>query len=437
MTDSMFDRKVDKMRGCFHALQTLTGVAFESQSAVLVEVLEELTTTLEELQVADEELRERNEELVASQQAVEAERQRYQDLFELAPDGYVVTDARGIILEANRAAAALLHLRQDFLIGKPLIVFVVGKDRQALHAYVTRLQQQLSTAQEWEAFIQPRSGEPFPATFTVGLVRDPQGKVVALRWLLRNATERKKIAEELRLAKEAAEAANQAKSEFLAIVSHELRTPLGVILGYEDLLLEGAFGPLTTEQTSVIQRVNRNANELHDLIAALLDLNRLEVDQLPIDFQEVHTSDFLTRIKEETEGLQEQSGLTFEWRIPDNLPFLRTDPGKLKMVIKNLLSNAVKFTQKGSVTVTAQHHENGVEVSIADTGVGIPREALTLIFEPFWQANGSMTRRFGGVGLGLHIVQRMLNILGGTVTVASEVDRGSTFRVWIPANTDS
>lgn len=142
----------------------------------------------------------------------------------------------------------------------------------------------------------------------------------------------------------------------------------------------------------------------------------------------------LEQIKAETQGLQEQSGLAFVWQVDDDFPLLQTDPGKLKTVLKNLIGNAVKFTDQGSITVEVHGRIGGVEMRVTDTGRGIPREALTLIFEPFRQLEGVQPRRYGGTGLGLHIVKRLLDLLGGAIEVDSVVGQGSTFGVWMPAN---
>ncbi|TMA56466.1 MAG: HAMP domain-containing histidine kinase, partial [Deltaproteobacteria bacterium] len=248
--------------------------------------------------------------------------------------------------------------------------------------------------------------------------------------LEREISGREQMEEALREAKEAAEAANRAKSEFLASMSHELRTPLGIILGYIDLLLEKTFGSLREEQVDTLRRIDRSARELFDLITAVLDLSRLEAGRLPVEVREVQVPELLEELKAETQEVQERASLEFVWQVEGELPPLQTDPGKVKVVVKNLISNAVKFTKAGSITVAAHNHDGGVEISVADTGVGISQEALGLIFEPFHQVDNS--GQLGGTGLGLHIVKRLLELLGGTVTVESEVGRGSTFRVWVP-----
>ncbi|MGE0680762.1 MAG: sensor histidine kinase [Candidatus Binatia bacterium] len=233
-------------------------------------------------------------------------------------------------------------------------------------------------------------------------------------------------------AKESAEAANQTKSEFLAMMSHELRTPLNIVIGYADLLSEHTFGPLTDEQAETLKRLRRNAHELYELITAMLDLSRLESGRLPVDVKTIELRKLLEEIRDETRDVRKQSGLHFVWNVDPKLLQMQTDPGKLKVVIKNLLGNAIRFTTKGSVTIDAHACRGGVEICIADTGIGIPQDALALIFEPFRQVDEHALQLRGGTGLGLYIVKRLLGLLGGEVTVESEEGRGSTFRVWTP-----
>jgi signal transduction histidine kinase len=248
----------------------------------------------------------------------------------------------------------------------------------------------------------------------------------------RRKAEEKAKTEAEHMAREQAESANRLKSDFLSIISHELRTPLVSIIGYNELLLDGVAGKLTEDQSGALQKIDKNSKKLIELINSMLELSRLE--SRSVEPKEVNVSDLIKEVESETRSLQVESGLNFIWKIEPDLPHLRTDPAKLKVVLKNLMNNAVKFTEKGSVTVDAHRKDDGVEIDVVDTGFGIPQESLSIIFEPFRQVENPLTRSHSGVGLGLYIVKRLLEILGGTIKVESEVGKGSTFSVWIPAD---
>jgi PAS domain S-box-containing protein len=199
MSTDVFMRQIEAaQQRLFDLEQRASGTA--EQRELMLESLEELSTAMEELHVASEELRQQNEELVAARHITEAERQRYQELFEFAPDGYLVTDPEGIIREANRAASALLGVRQDFLMGKPLLVFVAEPDQRAFHTRLTQLHTTDVIGRDLarlEIVLQPREGEPFPVSLTVGLVRNADDQLIGLRWLLRDITERVQAGKEL------------------------------------------------------------------------------------------------------------------------------------------------------------------------------------------------------------------------------------------------
>ncbi len=227
--------------------------------------------------------------------------------------------------------------------------------------------------------------------------------------------------------------ANRLKSDFLATVSHEFRTPLNVILGYCDLLLEGAFGRLMPEQSDNLDRVRSNARQLIDLINATLDVTRLDGGKLPLQLKPVQVWELVEEIDEDTRDMRDRKpDVHMIWNVPINLPVATTDQAKLKVILKNLIGNAIKFTERGSVKISASMIDGGLEFAVADTGIGVAREVQTAIFEPFQQANGAIVDRYGGVGLGLYIVRRLCELLGGHVSLQSEEGNGSTFRVWIP-----
>jgi signal transduction histidine kinase/DNA-binding response OmpR family regulator len=228
------------------------------------------------------------------------------------------------------------------------------------------------------------------------------------------------------------ERANQLKSNFVANMSHELRTPLNIVMGYSDLLLEGAFGALTPRQAEPLSAMRTSARALHELVEATLAISQVDEGKASLDIEEVDLDRLVREVEAETRELSAKPHLGYVRRMAPGLPRFHTDPMKLKMVLKNLLGNACKFTDTGSVTLSAAGGESGLEITVADTGIGIDPRDLPFIFDAFRQVDGSMTRRHGGVGIGLYVVRRVLDVLGGRVSVESEVGRGSTFRVWLP-----
>jgi signal transduction histidine kinase len=178
--------------------------------------------------------------------------------------------------------------------------------------------------------------------------------------------------------------------------------------------------------------VDRSSRDLLEIIHSILDLGRLEAGRAPVAADELHLPDLLRELQAQTPLPNNKRHLQVSWEVPAGLPRLHTDALKVKVVLKNLIGNAIKFTETGGIQIAAAARDGGVECRVSDTGIGIAPDALPAIFEPFRQLDSSMTRRFDGVGLGLYIVRRLLDLLGGTITVESEPGRGSTFRVWLP-----
>jgi signal transduction histidine kinase len=228
--------------------------------------------------------------------------------------------------------------------------------------------------------------------------------------------------------------ATRLKAEFLATMTHELRTPINIVIGNLDLLLGGFLGETTERQRKCIETSLRNSGEALNLVSSILDLSRFEAGQVVIRVEEFRLEEIWTELEILFRiGL---SGKPVElcWEITGALPALKSDRMKVKEILSNIVFNAVKYTDKGQVRVTAAPTESGdqIEIEIKDTGVGISQESLPLIFEPFRQVEGSSSRSLGGVGLGLAIAKRLLNLLHGKVEVASEVGKGTTFRITMP-----
>ncbi len=226
--------------------------------------------------------------------------------------------------------------------------------------------------------------------------------------------------------------ANSVKGDFVASMSHELRNPLNILIGYHELLLDGAFDPLTEKQSEIVTRLQHQSHDLLTMINATLDLSGLESGRVPLRWEHIDVGALVAAVARDTHPRTAASPVRVEVAIDASLSGLQTDAGKLKLVLANLLGNALKFTAQGCITISARPYAGGVELAVTDTGMGIAPEAQHRVFEPFQQADASIATRFGGAGLGLHIVRRMVHLLGGTVELESELGRGSTFRVWLP-----
>jgi PAS domain S-box-containing protein len=249
----------------------------------------------------------------------------------------------------------------------------------------------------------------------------------------KDVTRRVRAEEALRAAKEEAEHANQAKSQFLAKMSHELRTPLNSVIGFSNILVKRGGEAMDPKDRSFVERITANGKHLLGLINEVLDLAKIESGKMDLELEEVHLDEFIPETLEQLEGQVRGRPVALVADVPDGVDPLRTDPGKLRQVLINLVGNAIKFTQAGSVTVRVdtliEHPRTAYRVAVVDTGPGIPQDRLDAIFEAFQQADSSTSREYGGTGLGLSISRSLCNLLGYHITVASEVGDGSTFTI--------
>jgi len=246
---------------------------------------------------------------------------------------------------------------------------------------------------------------------------------------------------------EEAVTANKVKDEFLSVMSHELRTPLNVVVGYAGMMKDGLLGDLNPRQQEALEKIINRANDQLVLVNNILHATVLESEKARMDMHETDLAGFLNQLKAAYEAPINKA-VALNWDYPADLPFIKTDSAKLKLILQNLIDNAIKFTEKGSVTITAAVRDQGtgvstgrrpptpgprfVELKVADTGIGIPKEAMPFIFDKFRQVDSSETRSYGGAGLGLYIVKKFTELLGGSVEVESEPGKGSTFTVMIP-----
>ena len=242
---------------------------------------------------------------------------------------------------------------------------------------------------------------------------------------------------EAEAARAEAERANNSKTDFLAVMSHELRTPLTAIMGYEELLSDGITGPVTELQRQQLGRINASAHHLLGLIDEILTFARVDIGRERVRWESMSVNHTLSDAAALVEPMASAKNLKLVVNLMSEDQSIQTDGTKLRQMLVNLLSNGIKFTDKGEVDLGCSVSNGVLEVSIADTGVGIAAENIEYVFEPFWQAEQMATRKTGGTGLGLSVTRKLARLLGGDVTVASRIGAGTTFVLTLPMKAPS
>jgi len=367
----------------------------------------------------------------ALEQQAESGRARLQAIFDAFADGIVTIDVQGRVQQWSAGAQRIFGYAPEEILGRDLTLLMPEPHRSQHSDYVasflrTRTAKVIGIGRELTAV--RKDGTEFPIELAVSEVRD--GTEVFFTGILRDITERERAKAELVRAREEAEAANVAKSQFLATMSHEIRTPMNGVLGMANLL---SSTDLNDRQRRLVENLLRSGRALLVLINDILDFAKIEAGKFELSATPFDPRELIADLTDLFSPQCSAKGIEFVHSVAEDVPLqLLGDPARLRQVLVNLVGNAIKFTEYGEIIVNlslGRSEPDSVQLvfTIEDTGVGIPADQLPRIFESFYQVDGSMNRSRGGSGLGLAISKQLVELMGGAISAESEPGRGSCF----------
>jgi len=355
----------------------------------------------------------------------------FRELFDEAPVAYHEVDTQGRLTRVNHTELSILGYTAEEMVGQPVWNFI--QDRVSPEAIRAKLTGEVPLKTYERTFLR-KDGKLIPMLIEERLMKDSEGKVSGIRSTLQDISRRKQIENELAEAMDVALESARVKSQFLANMSHEIRTPMNGIIGMTDLLLDTQ---MNAKQQDFARTIQASAAGLLHIINDILDFSKMEAGMMRFDTVEFDLREVVESTVEMLAGRALQKGIELQSLVDHTLPErVSGDPGRLRQVLANLTGNAIKFTDRGAVLVeaTRQQDEKGqvtICFSIRDTGIGISAEQQSRLFQPFSQADGSTTRKYGGTGLGLAISKQIVEQMGGEIGVESGSGAGSCF--WFTA----
>ncbi|HEX4211560.1 MAG TPA: PAS domain S-box protein, partial [Candidatus Binataceae bacterium] len=349
-------------------------------------------------------------------------------IIDAAPNGMLIMNEAGAITLANLEAERMFGYAPGKLVGEPIETLLPD---QAIDRALAQKSEARTSPAERELVGRRRDGTGMPIEISISPIETPHGRIIVAS--ITDITQRKAVEHALQHAKDEAESATRAKSEFLASMSHEIRTPLNGIIGFADLLLDGGLSETQRRQLTLIRD---SGASLLAIINDILDISKIEAGKLELESIAMSPLSIAGGAMSIIRAQAVAKGLELRDASASDLPaWIEGDPTRLRQILLNLLSNAVKFTSSGSITLhVSRIVESGngrLKFTVCDTGPGIPLDRQHLLFQNFSQVDNSITRRFGGTGLGLAICKRLAEAMGGTIGVESEPGKGSAFHFTI------
>ena len=375
-------------------------------------------------------------QLVETQRLLADSERRFRAIFEHTFEFIGLLDTQGHLIEANATALAFIGKKLDEVVGQHFADTPWWSHSATERATLRDGIEQAAQGRfvRFETSHPGADGSVATVDFSLKPVCDETGQVIYIIPEGRDISHLKRAETELTTAKLQAEAANRAKSAFLATMSHELRTPLNAVIGFSETIIEQVFGPLANARYGeYVSLIHSAGCHLRDIIEDVLDVARIEIGEMSIQEDAMDLAPCLESALAMIRPKATERHVRLDVSLPAGLPRLRADGLRLRQIALNLLSNAVKFTPPGgSVRLAARADDSGLSFSVADTGIGIRPEDMDVIWTPFFQVEGALSRQFGGTGLGLPIVRHYVERHGGTIVVDSTPGQGSTFTVRLP-----
>jgi PAS domain S-box-containing protein len=364
-------------------------------------------------------------------QRAQRDASRLAAIVDSSDDAIIGKDLHSIITSWNAAAERMFGYSAEETIGRS-VRMLIPDDRQDEEDDVLGRIRRGQKFDHFDTVRRKKDGTQFPVSLTVSPVLDDHGTVIGASKIVRDVTQRVRADDERRRLLEMARSANRLKDEFLATLSHELRTPLNAIAGYARLMQAGLLDP--DKRDRAVDTIVRNVSSLTQIIEDVLDVSRIVSGKLRLNVQSVEMSTIIREAVETAQPAADAKDIRLDVIVDPRGTLVSGDPDRLRQVLSNLCSNAIKFTGKGGrVQVRLERVNSQIEVTVADSGVGISPEFLPHLFERFTQADASTTREHGGLGLGLAISRHFVELQGGRISAHSAgTGHGSTFRVELP-----
>ena len=359
-------------------------------------------------------------------------KEHLRSILDNAMDAMITTDADGHILEFNPSAEDLFGYTRGEATGQEISTLILQPERgepyrEEMRHFVQQATQSDRLKRRFETIGLRRDGGRI--TIEIALVGTRKGETVSFTAFVHDMTEHHILLDSLNQTLKAAEVANRTKSDFLANMSHEIRTPMNAIIGLTQLAMDVE---LTPKLRDYLTKIDRASHSMSSVINDILDFSRIESGKMRLTPVQFHLHDLLSHLNDMFLHQVVEKGIALRWSMAEDIPPLWGDAMRLEQVLTNLIGNAIKFTEKGEIVVQVtlrERHSRRVVLafSVHDNGIGIAPSRLTELFEPFVQADGSITRKYGGTGLGLVICKRIVAMMGGTIRVESREGEGSTF----------